>query len=104
MDILDLVPSLLSQAMRQQGWASEREMARHLGCSNASVINWRNGYSFPNAEYVAKLAGYAGYSPIHALIAAEILRSTGKAKAIYRRHLDDLGGLPPFPSLTNRAA
>lgn len=104
MDPLHLVPRLLTAAMQRKGWYSERELARHMGCSNSTVATWRTGEALPTADYAVKLAGYAGYPPERALIAIDMLRARGKSRAIYSRLLEQIGGLPPFPSLTKTAA
>lgn len=77
---------LLTQATERAGLPSDRQLAKALGCSSATVAHMRLGYMKPGADLLRRICEMAGADvEAHLIEWAEDRAEQPETKAIYQR-------------------
>lgn len=88
---------LIDHAKSAAGLRSDRALSAALGLSPIAVHHWRSGRVLPSDATMMKLCGMAGLDAANGLLALNIARSEGLARATYWAIADRLqGDLRPF--------
>lgn len=79
------ITDYIDMAKERSGVKSDRKLCAMLGMSDMWVHQVKKHRALPSDDTMLKLAEIAGIPPHEALLDLNILRSTGKAQAVYKK-------------------
>tara|TARA_R110002074_G_scaffold67298_1_gene158522 strand:+ start:10130 stop:10429 length:300 start_codon:yes stop_codon:yes gene_type:complete len=77
------ISALLEAAIAATGATSERQLALRMELNPSALALWRRGRTLPTDENIVSLCELAGIAPEAGLMALNMWRSQGRARAIY---------------------
>lgn len=85
------VAEFLDAAIYNSDFTSDRDLARYMGVSHASLNNWRRGITFPTDVHMEKLCEFAGCDLWYGLLILNYWKTKSKRnRRVYRRIIDGL--------------